>query len=136
MLQVQNVTYAYAEKPVLHHISLEVEQGEIVCLLGPSGCGKTTLLRIIAGLEEGYQGDVLLNAESTKAIPVHERGFGLMFQDYALFPHMNVRQNIAFGLKMQHIPAGEQTHRVTEALTLVGLSGFEIRDIRDRKSVV
>jgi thiamine transport system ATP-binding protein len=131
MLEVKNVTHAYADKPVLRNISLKIEQGEIVCLLGPSGCGKTTLLRIITGLEEGYQGEVLLDDESIKTIPVHQRGFGLMFQDYALFPHMNVAQNVAFGLKMQNITPAEQTRRVQETLNLVGLSGFEKRDVSE-----
>src|SRR5688572_12921822 len=116
MLEVKNVTHAYTGNPVLRDISLQIEQGEIVCLLGPSGCGKTTLLRIIAGLEEDYQGEVLLNDKSIKTIPVHRRGFGLMFQDYALFPHMSVAQNVAFGLKMQHIIPAEQAQRVHEAL--------------------
>lgn len=131
MLQVQNITHAYNHQPVLKNISLQVEQGEILCLLGPSGCGKTTLLRIIAGLEEGYQGDVLLNRESIKSIPVHRRGFGLMFQDYALFPHKNVAQNVAFGLKMQGVPPAEQAERVQKTLRLVGLTGFEQRDVSE-----
>ena len=127
MLQVEGVTKSFDLAPVLRGVSLSVEPGEIVCLLGPSGCGKTTLLRIVAGLEQPDSGDVLLGGQSLADVPVHERGFGLMFQDFALFPHMNVAQNVAFGLKMQrgvNIP-----QRVGEVLDLVGMRHFEDRDI-------
>lgn len=129
MLSVQNIHHAYAGESVLHGVSLEVSEGEIVCLLGPSGCGKTTLLRIIAGLEPGYQGTVRVAGQTMGSIPVEDRGFGLMFQEFALFPHMSVTENIAFGLKMQGIPAKERQKRVQAVLSLVNLSGYGEREI-------
>lgn len=129
MLTVSNVTRAYDGKPVLRGIDLEVERGEIVCLLGASGSGKTTLLRIVAGLEQPDSGDVRLDGVSILDQPVHTRDFGLMFQDFALFPHMTVAQNVEFGLRMQRLPVAQRRARVSEVLALVGLTGFERRDI-------
>ena len=129
MLQVRDVSVSFGETRVLRGIDLQVGQGEIICLLGPSGCGKTTLLRVIAGLEKAEQGDMWFDGQSLSGVPIDKRGFGLMFQDFALFPHMNVAQNVAFGLKMQRLPAAEQQRRTAEALTLVGLEGFEQRDV-------
>jgi len=127
MLTVRDVTRAFDGKPVLRGIDLEVERGEIICLLGPSGCGKTTLLRIIAGLEQTDSGDVLVEGRSILNTPVHQRDFGFMFQDFALFPHIDVEKNVAFGLKMRG-ESGVQ-ERVRDVLELVGLSGFERRDV-------
>jgi ABC-type Fe3+/spermidine/putrescine transport system ATPase subunit len=129
MLSVRGVTRAFDGVPVLRGVDLDIAAGDIVCLLGPSGCGKTTLLRIIAGLERPDLGDVLLEGQSIVNIPVHERGFGLMFQDFALFPHMSAADNVRFGLRMRAIPKPEQARRVHEALALVGLVGFEDRDV-------
>jgi ABC-type Fe3+/spermidine/putrescine transport system ATPase subunit len=129
MLTIQGITRSFDGQPVLKGIDLEVSQGEILCLLGPSGCGKTTLLRIIAGLEQADGGDVLLNEQSIMAVPVHQRSFGLMFQDFALFPHLNVAGNIAFGLKMQGLSPADQQHRIQEILQTVNLVGFEKRDV-------
>jgi len=116
---------------VLRDVSLHVDAGEIVCLLGPSGCGKTTLLRIIAGLETPDAGAVTFDGRDLANVPIHRRGFGLMFQDFALFPHKNVRENVSFGLKMQHLPAEPIERQVQEAMALVGLTGFEARDVND-----
>jgi ABC-type Fe3+/spermidine/putrescine transport system ATPase subunit len=129
MLTISDVHRSFEANHVLRGVNLEVQSGEIICLLGPSGCGKTTLLRVIAGLEQADSGDVRLNGESILPIPVHQRDFGLMFQDFALFPHMNVAQNVAFGLKMHGVSKGEQLKRVGDVLELVGLQGFEGRDV-------
>ena len=120
---------------VLCGMDLDVEEGEIACLLGPSGCGKTTLLRIIAGLESPDRGRVtfngksILSVEESISVPVHLRGFGLMFQDYALFPHRNVAANVAFGLRMQKLPPAEVERRVQGALELVNLEPLAHRDV-------
>ncbi len=122
--------------PALRGVSFEVQPGEIVAALGPSGCGKSTLLAIIAGLETPDEGDVLWQGKSLRSVPVHRRGFGLMFQDYALFPHLNVFENVAFGLRMTQ-PKGHNrlvtdtalASRVAEVLQLTGLAGFERRDV-------
>ncbi|MCU0514493.1 MAG: ABC transporter ATP-binding protein [Anaerolineae bacterium] len=129
MLSLHQVEHHYNGVPVLQAIDLALAAGEIMCLLGPSGCGKTTLLRVIAGLEEGSGGDVRLEGQSLAAVPAHQRGFGLMFQDYALFPHLTVAQNVAFGLRMQRLPAAQQPERIQAVLRLVGLAGFDGRDI-------
>lgn len=129
MLTIQDVSFAYGTIPVLYAVDLTVEEGEIVCLLGASGSGKSTLLRLIAGLEQEYQGDIRLNGQSIKPIPVHQRGVGLMFQDFALFPHLSVAENVAFGLKMNSVPAIERQAQVEAALELVGLAKFGERDV-------
>lgn len=129
MLEIRHLTSSYESMPVLRGIDLAIGQGEIFCLLGPSGCGKTTLLRIIAGLENGDTGEIWVNGENIASAPVHTRDFGLMFQDFALFPHMNVAQNIVFGLRMRRMPKHEQEKRLHEVLALVGLEGFEKRDV-------
>lgn len=129
MLDVKAIQRSFGDKAVLRGISLAIAAGEIVCLLGASGSGKTTLLRIIAGLEQADAGDVLINGQSILSTPVHQRDFGLMFQDYALFPHMNVAQNVTFGLRMHGMAAGDQQRRLQEVLQLVGLAGFEKRDV-------
>jgi ABC-type Fe3+/spermidine/putrescine transport system ATPase subunit len=129
MLSVRAVSKTFDGKPVLRSIGLEVSRGEIVCLLGASGCGKSTLLRIIAGLEHADAGEVWLEGARLDAVPVHRRGLGLMFQDFALFPHRDVAGNVGFGLRMLGLPLGEIDTRVREALVQVGLAGFERRRI-------
>lgn len=133
MLQIQNISKNYDNAPLLRDISFNIADGEIVCLLGPSGTGKTTLLRIIAGLEEADAGQIVFDGKDLRKIPPHERGFGMMFQDLALFPHKNVFQNVAFGLRMQNVSHNEITKRVNEALELVGLDAnkFAARDVNN-----
>jgi len=131
MLTIEHVHKLYEGKPLLRGISFHVYQGETVCLLGPSGSGKSTLLRIIAGLEEAESGRVLWAGEDLAGVPAHLRRFGLMFQDYALFPHRSVAQNVAFGLRMQNLPKSEIEQRVREALERVNLSEFAGRRVTD-----
>ncbi|MFZ5808299.1 MAG: ABC transporter ATP-binding protein [Chloroflexota bacterium] len=128
-LSLLDVSKSYNQKPVLRSISFHVQENEILALLGPSGCGKSTTLAIIAGLENPDHGDVLWKGESLKGIPPYARGFGLMFQDLALFPHLSVFENIAFGLRQQKRKEEEIRRRVTETLELVNLPGLERRDV-------
>lgn len=106
---------------------LAVKDGEFLTLLGPSGCGKTTTLRIIAGFEKPDRGEILFDGRPVNDLPPYERGIGIVFQDYALFPHMTVFRNIAFGLEMKKLPKTEIERKVRWALELVGLSGLENR---------
>ncbi|MFN8464774.1 MAG: ABC transporter ATP-binding protein [Caldilineaceae bacterium] len=114
---------------VLDDVTIHVDDGEIACLLGPSGCGKTTLLRIIAGLEAPDSGRVLFDGEDVVDLPVYQRRFGFMFQDYALFPHMSVAANVAFGLRMGGWDKLRQQARVDEMLGIVDLGGYQRRTI-------
>ncbi len=114
---------------ILHDVSIDVELGTITTLLGPSGCGKSTLLKAIAGLLPVDNGNVSLNRKNLVDIPAHRRGIGLMFQNNALFPHMNVERNVSFGLQMQGQKPEQYEDKVLEMLNLVGLSGFNKRDI-------
>ncbi len=128
-LQVQTISKSFGSTQALLNVSFEVQEAEVVALLGPSGCGKSTLLNLIAGLEHADSGNISWNHKPLEPIPVHQRNFGLMFQDFALFPHYNVFDNIAFGLKMAGLPKDEIRERVKEVLELVGLPTFEKRDI-------
>jgi ABC-type Fe3+/spermidine/putrescine transport system ATPase subunit len=129
ILEVDTITKSYDRDPVLRGVSMATAPGEIVCLLGPSGCGKSTLLRVIAGLEPDYTGSVRFRGQVIDHVPPHARGFGLMFQDWALFPHRTVAQNLAFGLRMQRLPRAQIARRVAEMLDLVGLPGYGERTI-------
>jgi ABC-type Fe3+/spermidine/putrescine transport system ATPase subunit len=131
MLEIQNIYKTYEGQPLLRGISFTVAAGETVCLLGASGSGKSTLLRIIAGLEAAERGRVLWDGEDLSALAAHRRNFGLMFQDYALFPHLSVAENVAFGLKMQNLPASEVQERVAAVVELVNLQGFERRRVTE-----
>jgi ABC-type Fe3+/spermidine/putrescine transport system ATPase subunit len=128
-LEVNRVTKRFEGITAVAALSLTINEGDIVCLLGPSGCGKTTLLRLIAGLEQLDSGKVLFAGRDITSIPPHLRGFGMMFQDFALFPHKDVFGNVAFGLQMRGDEATSVNARVTEMLALVDLAGFEKRDI-------
>jgi spermidine/putrescine transport system ATP-binding protein len=131
MLELRHIFKTYEGKPLLDDISFELDRGETICLLGASGSGKSTLLRIIAGLEDPNSGSILFNGMDLASTPPHLRDFGLVFQDYALFPHLNVYDNIAFGLKMRHLGQSEIAERVANSLELVNLSGFEKRQVTD-----
>jgi len=114
---------------VLNNINLALPRGSRLSVLGPSGCGKTTLLRMIAGLDTPDSGDILFNGVSILDMPPHKRNFGMMFQDYALFPHLDVFANIAFGLKIKGMPRREQAPVVAKMLALTNLEGFERRKV-------
>jgi ABC-type Fe3+/spermidine/putrescine transport system ATPase subunit len=131
MLVVKDIFKTYENKPLLEGVSFEVNPGEIVCLLGPSGSGKSTLLRIIAGLETPENGSILWNDEVIDHIPTHQRQFGLMFQDYALFPHRNVSQNVSFGLRMLKMDQELIKSRTDEVLDLVSMLSFADRKVTD-----
>ncbi len=129
LLEIRQLSKSYPDSWALHEASFIVEERNLLCLLGPSGCGKTTLLRLIAGLEMPDGGQVLVDGEDVTHVPPHLRGFGLMFQEYALFPHKDVFGNVAFGLRRQGLSRETVTARVVEVLGLVGLVGFEHRDV-------
>ena len=132
MLTISQITKNYEGKPLLRGISFTVNQGETVCLLGPSGSGKSTLLRIIAGLEDPEGGEVLWEGQDITRVPVFQRNFGLMFQDYALFPHKTVAENVAFGLKMQKLSSESiksRTQQALEQVDLVGMAGRRVTDL-------
>ena len=131
MLEVRDIFKTYENKPLLRGISFSVAQGETICLLGASGSGKSTLLRMIAGLEFPESGQFLFNQIDLAQTPPHLRDFGLVFQDYGLFPHLNIFDNVAFGLKMRNAPAETIKPRVAEMLDLVNLTGFENRKVTD-----
>lgn len=127
-LKLENLTVAYGkDAPVLKNLNLSVEKGEFVSLLGPSGCGKTTTLRTIAGFLKPLSGRVLIGGKDYTNVPTHKRNIGVVFQNYALFPHMSVFENVAFGLRMRKIPRQEIEKKVRRALEMVGLAGFEKR---------
>ena len=115
------------EVVAVDHISLDIEQGELVTLLGPSGCGKTTTLRMIAGFEFPTQGTILLDGKPINMLPPHQREMSMVFQSYAIFPHLNVLENVSYGLNVKHVAKAEASRRVAEVLELVQLTGFENR---------
>ncbi len=128
-LELREITVARGGRTILDGVSLTVADGEIVCLTGPSGSGKTTLLRVVCGLTEPDAGTVALDGADLRDVPVHRRGFGLVFQDHALFPHRDVAGNVGFGLRMQGVRGRELAASVADQLALVGLEGAERRDV-------
>jgi putative spermidine/putrescine transport system ATP-binding protein/spermidine/putrescine transport system ATP-binding protein len=126
-LELINVCKHYGTFRAVERVSLSIKAGEVVALLGPSGCGKTTTLRMIAGLVQQTNGDILVGGHSISPVPVHHRNIGMLFQNYALFPHMSVAQNVAFGLEMRRVGRDEAQRRVREVLGLVQLEGFADR---------
>jgi spermidine/putrescine transport system ATP-binding protein len=131
MLEVHHIFKTYEGKPLLNDLSFEVDTGETVCLLGASGSGKSTLLRIIAGLEEPDSGFISFDGQNLSFTPPHLRDFGLVFQDFALFPHLNVYDNVAFGLRMRRLPQSEIRERVANSLKMMNLIRFENRQVTD-----
>ena len=131
MLKVSNLTKMYDGLPLLRGVSFSIAAGETICLLGASGSGKSTILRIIAGLEVPESGEIFWQGTNLSDVPVHKRNFGLMFQDYALFPHLDVFDNIAFGLKMQNWSKGPIENRVVEVLGQTNLGAFSRRKVNE-----
>ena len=129
VLKVLDIQKHYEGRSLLRGVSFEVHAGEILCLLGSSGSGKSTLLRIIAGLETAECGNILWQGQSMDDLPVHQRNFSLMFQEYALFPHMNVFSNVAFGLRMRGVSTELISKRVKQALEMVDMSAFKNRRV-------
>jgi putative spermidine/putrescine transport system ATP-binding protein len=127
-LVVDGVAKRFGATQVLHELSLAVAGGEFVSLLGPSGCGKTTLLRLVAGLAHADAGRITVGGRDITALPAHKRNVGVVFQNYALFPHLNVAANVAFGLRAQG-GGGDVTARVNEALSLVRMSEYAQRPV-------
>lgn len=131
MLELRHIFKTYEGKPLLTDISFQLNTGETICLLGASGSGKSTLLRMVAGLEDPNSGSILFNDIDLASTPPHLRDFGLVFQDYALFPHLDVNDNVAFGLKMRRIGQSEIAKRVANSLELVNLKDFGQRKVTD-----
>jgi spermidine/putrescine transport system ATP-binding protein len=132
IIRFDNVAKSYgSDTKVLQDVSFELERGKFYTLLGPSGCGKTTILRIIAGFEKPTTGDVYLNGKCVNDVPANERQVNTVFQDYALFPHLNVFENVAFGLRIKKVKESEIKVRVAEALKFVNLAGYENREITE-----
>lgn len=129
IIELKNITKQYEDNIVLKDLNLDIKKNEFLTLLGPSGCGKTTTLKIIAGFEFADDGKVLFEGKDLNEIPPYERPVNTVFQKYALFPHMNVYENIAFGLKIKKVSKNEIDKKVSEMLKLVALEGFEKRAI-------
>ncbi|MCX8102343.1 MAG: polyamine ABC transporter ATP-binding protein [Geminicoccaceae bacterium] len=126
-VRIQGVTKTFGEVYAVDNVTLDIYQGEFFALLGPSGCGKSTLLRILAGLERPTSGRILIDGQDMTAVPPWRRPVNMMFQSYALFPHLSVRKNIAFGLEQERLPRAEIAERVAEMVRLVRLEGLEDR---------
>lgn len=130
IISFENVSKSYSDgTQVLKDVSFELERGKFYTLLGPSGCGKTTILRLIAGFMEPTEGDIFFNGKKINKVPANERQVNTVFQDYALFPHLNVFENVAFGLRIQKVAEAEIKQRVEEALKFVNLAGYGVREI-------
>ena len=129
IVELKGISKSFDGEPILNDIDLFIRDGEFVTLLGPSGCGKTTTLRILAGFIEPDEGKVIFDGKDITAVPPYKRQINTIFQRYALFPHLNVFENIAFGLRVSKVPRAEIEERVTRMLEVVNLSGFEKRKI-------
>ena len=129
IIKIENLSKAFGEKVVLDNINLDIKRGEFVTLLGPSGCGKTTLLRMLAGFMQPDSGSISMEEKDILGIPPHQRPLNTVFQRYALFPHLNVYENIAFGLKLKKVDSKEIDKRVRKALKMVSMTDYEDRDV-------
>ena len=129
IVQLKNISVAFDEQVILDNLSLDIKDKEFITFLGPSGCGKTTTLRLIAGFLEPDEGDVLFEGKKINGVPAYKRQVNTIFQRYALFPHLNVYENVAFGLRIKKLPENEIKQKVEEMLKLVNLSGLEKRHI-------
>ncbi len=129
LIELNNITKTFDDQQVLKGINLKINENEFLTLLGPSGCGKTTTLRIIAGFDEADSGKLLFNGIEISKLPPYKREVNTVFQKYALFPHLNVEENISFGLKLKKTDKSVIEQKVKKMLKLVGLSGFEKRDV-------
>ena len=127
MVQIEGLKKAFGPTVVLNGVSLTLHAGELVTLLGPSGCGKTTLLRAIAGFDRPDEGDIQVRGKSVLHHPPHERNVGMVFQSYAIFPHLSVAENVAYGLKARHVTEPQLTQRVERALQRVKLESLAQR---------
>ena len=127
LIDLKNITKTYDDTDVLKDINLYIRDGEFLTLLGPSGCGKTTMLRLIAGFTLPDNGQILVDGKDISGVPPYRRQVNTVFQKYALFPHLNVFDNIAFGLKIQKLPKDEIESRVNEMMELVNLAGYGSR---------
>ena len=131
MLELIDIVHSYDGTKILDGVSFQVNEDEVLCLLGSSGSGKSTILRLIAGFEKPLSGSILYNGENIVNEPVHKRNFGLVFQDYALFPHMTVYENVAFGLQMHNISGNDLENKVDQALRQIGMTGFKDRRVTE-----
>ncbi|MBT9719604.1 ABC transporter ATP-binding protein [Enterococcus durans] len=131
IISFDQVVKRYDDESILKNVSFEIEQGKFYTLLGPSGCGKTTILRIIAGFTEATEGDIYFEGKRLNDLPANKRQVNTVFQDYALFPHMNVFDNVAFGLKIKKMNKAEIEKKVKDALRMVQLPGYETREISE-----
>ena len=129
IISVEHVSKYFGEKAVLNDVNLQVRKGEFVTILGPSGCGKTTLLRLIAGFQTASEGVITMSGKEITQTPPHKRPVNTVFQKYALFPHLNVYDNIAFGLKLKKTPKQTIEKKVKAALKMVGMTDYEYRDV-------
>ncbi len=129
IIDLKNISVSFDGEQILKSINLYIRDGEFITFLGPSGCGKTTTLRIVAGFLEPDSGDVIFDGKKINGVPPHKREVNTIFQRYALFPHLNVAENIAFGLKLKKMPKDKIEKKVSEMLALVNLKGFENRNI-------